>query len=61
MGAPIVHFEIVAKDAKALSASYRELFGGKRPFGADAAIEGLTLGQFADPEGHIVGVIQSGS
>jgi predicted enzyme related to lactoylglutathione lyase len=121
MGAPIVHFEIIAKDAKAMSAYYAELFGwdvdadneysygvvtreanlnpegigigggiggamdggtghvtvyaevpdveaalakaealgGKRVMGPDTIMGGMVLGQFSDPEGRVIGLIQS--
>jgi predicted enzyme related to lactoylglutathione lyase len=119
MGAPIVHFEIIANDAKAMSAFYSELFGwsvdadneysygvvareenlnpdgigigggigpamdgsyitvyaevpdveaalvkaetlgGKRRMGPDTIMGGMVLGQFLDPEGRLVGLIQS--
>jgi predicted enzyme related to lactoylglutathione lyase len=121
MGAPIVHFEIIANDSKALSAYYAELFGwhvdpdnefnygvvarednlnpqgigigggigpamggggghvtvyaevpdveaslakaealgGRRLFGPDKVMAGMTLGQFSDPEGHIIGLIET--
>ena len=36
-----------------------ESLGGSRVFGPDKVMEGLVMGQFTDPEGHLVGVIQS--
>jgi predicted enzyme related to lactoylglutathione lyase len=121
MGRPIVHFEIIGKDGKALQDYYAELFdwpidadnpmnygivarednvnpdgvgigggvasgpegydgpvtfyvevpdaevtlakaesmGGKRLFGPEQVMEGLIIGQFTDPEGHLIGVIQA--
>ena len=121
MGRPVVHFEIIGKDGKALQDYYSELFewpidadnpmsygivareenvnadgtgigggvasgpegydghvtfyvevpdaeatlakaesmGGKRLFGPDQVMEGLVIGQFTDPEGHLIGVIQA--
>ena len=121
MGQPVVHFEIVGKDAAKLQSYYGELFdwnidannpmgygivnrednvngegvgigggvaggpegydghvtfyvevpdvegslakaeslGGRRLMGPDQVMEGLVIGQFADPEGHVIGVIQS--
>ena len=37
-----------------------ESLGGSRVFGPDKVMEGLVMGQFTDPEGHLVGVIQTG-
>jgi uncharacterized protein len=37
-----------------------EQLGGSRIFGPDEVPgTGLTLGQFADPEGHVIGLVQS--
>jgi predicted enzyme related to lactoylglutathione lyase len=36
-----------------------ESLGGTRIFGPDAVMEGLEIGQFADPEGHVIGVMRS--
>jgi len=36
-----------------------DALGGKRRFGPDTIMGGMILGQFSDPEGHIVGLIQS--
>jgi predicted enzyme related to lactoylglutathione lyase len=120
MGRPVVHFEVIGKDGKALQAYYSELFGweidadnemgygsvprennlnpdgvgigggvaggpegygghvtfyvevpsveealakaeslgGKRVFGPDTIMGAMTLGQFLDPEGHVIGLIQ---
>jgi uncharacterized protein len=122
MGQPVVHFEIVGKDAEALKRYYSELFGweidsnnpmkygtiqrednlnadgagigggisggpqgydghvtfyvqvpdveaslaqaerlgGKRMMGPDEVMEGLVIGLFTDPEGHTIGVLQTG-
>jgi uncharacterized protein len=117
MARPVVHFEIVGKDANALQNYYSELFGwdfnsdnpmnygvlppdqtgigggvgpgpegypghvtfyvgvpdveaalakaeslgGSRMMGPDEVMEGLVIGLFNDPEGHLVGVVnQSG-
>ncbi|HVL63618.1 MAG TPA: VOC family protein [Actinomycetota bacterium] len=122
MGAPVVHFEIVGRDAKKLQAFYSELFdwnfdtdnpmdygvvareenlgpdgvgigggvgrgpseeypghvtfyiavddvgaaldqaeklGGSRMMGPDEVMEGLVIGLFHDPEGHMIGVVQN--
>ena len=36
-----------------------ENLGGKRIFGPDVVTEGVELGHFADPEGHVVGVLKA--
>src|SRR6266540_2453587 len=121
MGQPVVHFEIIGKDAGKLQSYYSDLFGwridannpmnygvvpregntnadgigigggvgvgpegyqghvtfyvevpdveaslakaerlgGKRLMGPDKVSEELEVGQFADPEGHVIGVIRS--
>ena len=123
MGQPVVHFEIVGKDAKKLSSYYSELFGwqidtdnplgygivpreenvnadgigigggvgtapegydghvtfyvevpdveaalataerlgGSRMMGPEQVMEGVEIGLFTDPEGHLVGVVKSTS
>jgi predicted enzyme related to lactoylglutathione lyase len=40
------------------SLAQAESLGGRRLMGPDAVMEGLVIGQFADPEGHVIGVIQ---
>jgi predicted enzyme related to lactoylglutathione lyase len=35
-----------------------ESLGGKRVFGPDTIMGAMTLGQFLDPEGHVIGLIQ---
>ena len=119
MGQPVIHFEVVGKDAKALQDYYSELFGwdidtdnelnygmvareanvnaegigigggvgggpagydghvtfyvevpdveealakaeslgGRRIMGPETIMGALEMGQFADPEGHMVGVV----
>lgn len=121
MGQPVVHFEIIGKDAGKLQSYYSDLFGwridannpmnygvvpregntnadgigigggvgvgpegyqghvtfyvevpdveaslakaerlgGKRLMGPDKVSEEFEVGQFADPEGHVIGVIRS--
>lgn len=122
MGHPVVHFEVVGKDAKRLQGFYSELFGweidannamnygvinregntnpdgvgigggvgagptedypghvtfyvevpdveaalakaeslgGSRMMGPDEVMEGLVIGLFHDPEGHMIGIMQS--
>ena len=38
-----------------------ESLGGKRIMGPDQVMEGLEIGQFADPEGHVIGLIKGAS
>ena len=116
MGKPVVHFEVVGKDGKALREYYGELFGwkfsadnpmdygivapegdqigggvgtgpegydghvtfyvgvtdveaalaqaerlgGSRMMGPEEVGDGLVIGLFNDPEGHLVGVVNGG-
>jgi predicted enzyme related to lactoylglutathione lyase len=124
MGRPVVHFEVMAKDADAIRSFYTDLFdwkidadnpldygmvsaddnapggagtsgigggigqmpdghdgyatfyvdvddveaalskaeqlGGSRLMGPENVMEGLTIGLFTDPEGHVVGLAASG-
>jgi uncharacterized protein len=124
MGRPVVHFEVMAKDADAIRSFYTDLFdwkidadnplnygmvsaddnapggagtsgiaggigqmpdghdgyatfyvdvddvetalsraeslGGSRLMGPETVMEGLTIGLFADPEGHVVGLAARG-
>jgi predicted enzyme related to lactoylglutathione lyase len=121
MGQPVVHFEIMGKDAKALGSFYADLFGwdvnadnpmhygtvarednlnaegvgigggigqvpegygghvtfyvevpdveaalaqaeglgGRRMMGPEEPMEGLVIGLFLDPEGHLVGLVKA--
>jgi predicted enzyme related to lactoylglutathione lyase len=52
-----VTFYVEVPDAEAALAKAEEL-GGTRVMGPDQVMEGLVIGQFADPEGHVVGVVQ---
>ena len=52
-----VTFYVEVPDAEAALARAEEL-GGTRVMGPDPVMEGLVIGQFADPEGHVVGVVQ---
>ena len=123
MGQPVVHFEIVGKDADQLKRYYSELFGweinsdnpmnygtidresnlspdgigigggigpgpegydghvtfyvgvpdvgasladaerlgGTRMMGPDKVMEGIEIGLFTDPEGHVIGLFQTSS
>ena len=38
-----------------------ESLGGTRMMGPETIMDGVELGHFADPEGHVVGVVKSGS
>jgi uncharacterized protein len=38
-----------------------EKLGGTRVMGLDSPVEGLTIGLFTDPEGHLVGLTQAQS
>ena len=54
-----VTFYVEVPDVGASLAKAEEL-GGSRVFGPDELPGiGLTLGQFADPEGHVIGLVQS--
>jgi uncharacterized protein len=55
-----VTFYIEVPDAEAALPKAEEL-GGTRAMGPDQVMEGLVIGQFADPEGHVIGVVQSRS
>jgi predicted enzyme related to lactoylglutathione lyase len=104
MGRPVVHFEVMGKEAERLQSFYSQLFdwrihadnemgyglvaregntkaegaaigggvgagpdaraeelGGARIFGPDQPPGlDLTLGQFSDPEWHVIGLVQPG-
>ena len=36
-----------------------ESLGGTRIMGPDAVMDQVELGQFADPEGHVIGVVKT--
>ena len=36
-----------------------ESLGGKRMMGPDKVIESVTIGQFTDPEGHLIGLLEA--
>jgi len=52
-----VSFYVEVPDVEAALAK-AETLGGKRLMGPDAIDNQLIIGQFADPEGHVIGVIQ---
>jgi hypothetical protein len=53
-----VTFYVEVPDVEATLAQAESL-GGTRVFGPDQLMEGLVLGQFKDPEGHLIGLTQS--
>ncbi len=55
-----VTFYIEVPDIEA-SLVKAESLGGTRVFGPDVVMEGLELGQFTDPEGHLIGLVKTGS
>jgi predicted enzyme related to lactoylglutathione lyase len=52
-----VTFYVGVPDVEAALAKAESL-GGTRVFGPDEVMEGLVLGQFKDPEGHVIGLTQ---
>ena len=55
-----VTFYVEVPDVEAALAKAESL-GGTRMMGPDEVMEGLVVGLFSDPEGHVVGVVKSGS
>jgi uncharacterized protein len=55
-----VTFYIEVPDVEAALSKAEEL-GGSRMMGPDEVMEGLVIGLFQDPEGHLVGVVSGGS
>jgi predicted enzyme related to lactoylglutathione lyase len=55
-----VTFYVEVPDVEAALAKAESL-GGARVFGPDTILGGLVLGQFTDPEGHVIGLTQSAS
>ncbi|HEX7300375.1 MAG TPA: VOC family protein [Solirubrobacteraceae bacterium] len=55
-----VTFYIEVPDVEAALAKAESL-GGGRMMGPDEVMEGLVIGLFTDPEGHVVGVVSGGS
>ncbi len=51
-------FYVEVPDAEAALAKAESL-GGSRMMGPETVFEGTVIGQFMDPEGHMVGVVQS--
>jgi uncharacterized protein len=55
-----VTFYVEVPDVEAALAKAEEL-GGTRLMGPDDVMGGLVIGQFADPEGHMIGVMHNSS
>jgi hypothetical protein len=55
-----VTFYVEVPDVEAALAKAESL-GGTRIMGPEQIMDGVELGQFADPEGHVVGVVKSAS
>jgi uncharacterized protein len=53
-----VTFYVEVPDVEAALAKAESL-GGSRVFGPDRVMDMMTLGQFLDPEGHVIGLIES--
>ena len=53
-----VTFYVEVPDVEAALAKAESL-GGTRVMGPDTVMESIELGQFTDPEGHLVGVVKS--
>jgi hypothetical protein len=52
-----VTFYVEVPDVEAALAQAESL-GGTRVMGPETLMPGVTLGQFKDPEGHVIGVLQ---
>ena len=55
-----VTFYVEVPDVEA-ALTKAESLGGKRVMGPESIMGGLVLGQFLDPEGHVIGLTQSTS
>ena len=55
-----VTFYVEVPDVEAALAKAEQL-GGSRIFGPDKVMDMMVLGQFADPEGHVIGVVEGTS
>ena len=55
-----VTFYVEVPDAEA-SLAKAESLGGTRMMGPEQVMEGVRIGLFSDPEGHVIGVIESPS
>jgi predicted enzyme related to lactoylglutathione lyase len=54
-----VTFYVEVPDVEAALAKAESL-GGTRVMGPEKIMDQIELGQFADPEGHVIGVVKSG-
>ena len=52
-----ITFYVEVPDVEA-SLAQAESLGGARTFGPEEIMPGLVIGQFTDPEGHLVGLVQ---
>jgi hypothetical protein len=55
-----VTFYVEVPDVEAALAKAESL-GGTRVMGPDKVMEGVELGQFTDPEGHLIGLVKAAS
>jgi predicted enzyme related to lactoylglutathione lyase len=55
-----VTFYVGVPDVEAALAKAEQL-GGTRLFGPDEVMPGMVLGQFRDPEGHLIGLVSGSS
>jgi predicted enzyme related to lactoylglutathione lyase len=55
-----VTFYVEVPDVEAALAKAESL-GGSRMFGPDVVAEGVEILQFADPEGHTIGLVKASS
>ncbi len=55
-----VTFYVEVPDVEAALATAEQL-GGTRVMGPDDVMPGLTIGQFTDPEGRMIGVVKTGA
>ena len=53
-----VTFYVEVPDVEAALAKAESL-GGTRMMGPETIMDGVELGQFADPEGHVIGVVKA--
>jgi hypothetical protein len=52
-------FYVAVPDVEAALAQVEQL-GGTRMFGPEQVMDGLVVGLFTDPEGHVVGLVNGG-
>jgi uncharacterized protein len=52
-----VTFYVEVSDVDAAIARAEEL-GGRKVMGAEQIMDGVEIGQFADPEGHVIGLLK---